>query len=84
MDNPLFHVAKQGETVKPGRDHKIVVGFDGSDSRGGGGARSGSAGGGGGGAPVMGKLTVSCAKSAGGATAAQWVYYLKGVTPEGK
>ncbi len=33
---------------------------------------------------VMAKLVVSCAKSAGGATNAQWVFYLKGVTPDGK
>ena len=71
VDNPLFHVAKQGETIRSRKDHRIVVGFDGNDS-----ATSK--------ASVMGKLVVSCAKSAGGATNAQWVYYLKGVTPEGK
>ncbi len=70
MDNPLFHVAKQGESIRSRKDHRIVVGFDGNDST----SK----------AAVMGKLVVSSAKLAGGATNAQWVYYLKGVTPDGK
>ena len=68
VDNPLFHVTKPGENIRAHKDHRIVVGFDGNDS--------GSK------ATVMGKLIVSCAKSAGGTTSAQWVYYLKGFTPE--
>jgi hydrocephalus-inducing protein len=68
VDNPLFHVTKGGENIRSHKDHRVVVGFDGNDS--------GSK------AFVMGKLTISCAKSAGGATNAQWVYYLKGVTPD--
>ena len=68
VDNPLFHVSKPGENIRPHKDHRIVVGFDGNDS----GSR----------AAVMAKLVVSCAKSAGGTSNAQWVYYLKGVTPE--
>ena len=68
VDNPLFHVTKPGEQIRARKDHRVVVGFDGNDS--------GSK------ASVMGKLTISCAKSAGGATNAQWVYYLKGVTPD--
>ncbi|ELT89592.1 hypothetical protein CAPTEDRAFT_222082 [Capitella teleta] len=68
VDNPLFHVSKPSENIRSRKDHRIVVGFDGNDS-------SSKA-------FVMGKLTVSCAKSAGGATNAQWVYYLKGITPE--
>lgn len=43
-----------------------MVGFDGNDST----SK----------AAVMGKLIVSCAKSAGGSTNTQWIYYLKGVT----
>ena len=70
VDNPLFHVAKSGESIRSRKDHRVVVGFDGNDS-------SSKA-------AVMGKLVVSCAKSAGGMTNAQWVYYLKGVTPETK
>ncbi|ESO91099.1 hypothetical protein LOTGIDRAFT_122343, partial [Lottia gigantea] len=66
VDNPLFHVSKQGESVRARKDHRIVVGFDGNDSN----SK----------AAVMGKLIVSCASSAGGKTNAQWVYYLKGVT----
>ncbi|KAK6174452.1 hypothetical protein SNE40_017727 [Patella caerulea] len=66
VDNPLFHLTKQGETIRGRKDHRIVVGFDGNDS--------GSK------ASVMGKLTVTCASSAGGRSNAQWVYYLKGVT----
>ena len=68
VDNPLFHVTKPGENIRSRKDHRIVVGFDGNDS-----ASK---------AAVMGKLVVSSAKSAGGTSNAQWVYYLKGVTPD--
>ena len=68
VDNPLFHVSKPGESIKSRKEHRIVVGFDGNDS-----ASK---------AAVMGKLIVSSAKAAGGTSNAQWVYYLKGVTPE--
>lgn len=70
VDNPLFHVAKPSENIRAHKEYRIIVGFDGNDgpSK----------------APVMGKLTVSCAHSAGSTGATQWVYYLKGVTPEGK
>ncbi|XP_035827636.1 hydrocephalus-inducing protein [Aplysia californica] len=67
VDNPLFHLTKQGESIRAHKDHRIVVGFDGNDS--------GSK------AAVMGKLIVSCARSAGGNSNVQWVFYLKGVTP---
>ena len=67
VDNALFHVTKPGETVRAHKDHRIVVGFDGSD----GGSK----------AAVMGRLVVSCARSAGGSSNAQWVFYLKGITP---
>ncbi|KAK7505819.1 hypothetical protein BaRGS_00003090 [Batillaria attramentaria] len=67
VDNPLFHLTKQTETIRSKKDHRIVVGFDGNDS--------GSK------AAVMGRLVVSCARSAGGNQSVQWVYYLKGVTP---
>ena len=70
VDNPLFHVTKPGEKIRSHKDHRIVVGFDGSDSN----SK----------AAVMGKLIVSCVKSAGGASNAQWVYYLKGVTADTK
>ncbi|XP_069113582.1 hydrocephalus-inducing protein homolog isoform X2 [Argopecten irradians] len=66
VDNPLFHLTKQSESVRSRKEHRIVVGFDGNDS--------GSK------AVVMGKLVVSCARSAGGNSNAQWVYYLRGVT----
>lgn len=67
VDNPLFHLAKQSESIRSKKDHRIVVGFDGNDS--------GSK------AAVMGRLVVSCARSAGGNQSVQWVYYLKGMTP---
>lgn len=67
VDNPLFHITKQGDTIRAHKDHRIVVGFDGNDS----GSR----------AAVMGKLIVSCARSAGGSSNIQWIYYLKGITP---
>ncbi|XP_070194710.1 hydrocephalus-inducing protein homolog isoform X4 [Littorina saxatilis] len=66
VDNPLFNLPKQVETIRTKKDHRIVVGFDGNDS--------GSK------AAVMGRLVVSCARSAGGSASVQWVYYLKGVT----
>ncbi|KAK6983379.1 hydrocephalus-inducing protein, partial [Biomphalaria glabrata] len=64
VDNPLFHVAKPGESIRPHKDHRIVVGFDGTNIKN----------------PVVGKLIVSCARSAGGASNVQWIYYLKGVS----
>lgn len=67
VDNPLFHIAKSGENVRARKEHRIVVGFDGND---------GSSK-----ATVMGKLVVSCARSAGDLANTQWVYYLKGMTP---
>ena len=66
VDNPLFHVTRPGDNIRSHKDHRISVGFDGNDS--------GSK------AAVMGKLIVTCAKSAGGQSNVQWVYYLKGVT----
>ena len=70
VDNPAFHVQKGGDNIRGKKDHRIMIGYDGTDS----GTR----------APVMGKLIVSCARSAGGSTPAQWIYYLKGVTPDSK
>lgn len=66
IDNPLFHVSKQTEIIKPHQTHKIVVGFDGNDS-----ANK---------ADVMAKLVVTAPKSAGSTNHVQWVYYLKGVS----
>ncbi|CAH1779299.1 unnamed protein product [Owenia fusiformis] len=68
VDNPLFHVTKPAENIRSRKDHRVVVGYDGNDS--------GSK------AAVMGKLVVSCPRSAGGQSNVQWVYYLKGVTLE--
>lgn len=70
VDNPLFHVTKPGDNIRSRKDHRIVVGFDGSDV--------GSK------VNVVGKLIVSCAKSAGGSSNVQWVYYLKGIPDERK
>lgn len=70
VDNPAFHVTKGADNIRGKKDHRIVIGYDGTDS----GTR----------APVMGKLIVSCARSAGGSTPAQWIYYLKGVTQDSK
>ncbi|XP_052816168.1 hydrocephalus-inducing protein homolog isoform X2 [Mya arenaria] len=66
VDNPLFHLVKSSENIRSRKDHRIAVGFDGNDS--------GSK------AAVMGKLVVTCARSAGGNSNVQWVYYLKGIT----
>ncbi|CAF0784494.1 unnamed protein product [Didymodactylos carnosus] len=67
VDNPLFHVHKTTELIQARKSHRIVVGFDGSDT-----PQK---------ADVMAKLVVSCPKSAGMNTSVQWVYYLKGITP---
>ncbi|XP_064641495.1 hydrocephalus-inducing protein-like isoform X2 [Lineus longissimus] len=67
VDNPAFHLVKTGDNIRSRKDHRIVVGFDGTDT----GSKS----------VVMGKLTITCAKSAGGTSSMQWVYYLKGITP---
>ncbi|RMZ93720.1 hydrocephalus-inducing -like [Brachionus plicatilis] len=66
IDNPLFHVAKQNELIKPHQTHKIMVGFDGNDGPGK--------------ADVMAKLVVTAPKSAGVTNNIQWVFYLKGVS----
>jgi len=66
VDNPLFHLTKQSESIRSRKEHRIVVGFDGNDT--------GSK------AVVMGKLVITCARSAGGNSNVQWVYYLKGTT----
>lgn len=65
VDNPLFHVAKQSESIRSNKEYRIVVSFDGADSH----SK----------AAVMGKLIVSCLYSAGGTSNVQWMYYLKGV-----
>ncbi|KAL3860158.1 hypothetical protein ACJMK2_010318 [Sinanodonta woodiana] len=67
VDNPLFHLTKTSENIRSHKDHRIVVGFDGNDS--------GSK------AAVMGKLIVTCPRTAGGSSSVQWVFYLKGITP---
>lgn len=66
IDNPLFHVTKQTELIKPHQTHKIVVGFDGNDSP----TK----------ADVMAKLVVTAPKSAGVTNNIQWVFYLKGTS----
>lgn len=67
VDNPLFHLVKQGESIRSHKDHRIAIGFDGNDS----GSKAG----------VMGKLVITCPRSAGGNSNVQWVFYLKGYTP---
>ncbi|XP_046359897.2 hydrocephalus-inducing protein homolog isoform X3 [Haliotis rufescens] len=67
VDNEHFGLAKQGETIRAHKDHRIIVNFDPGES----GPK----------AVMMGKLTVTCARSAGGNSSVQWVFYLKGLTP---
>lgn len=62
VDNTAFHLTKTGDTIRPNKDYRIVVGFDGQGVSG----------------PVMGKLIVSCARSAGNPSNLQWVFYLRG------
>jgi hydrocephalus-inducing protein len=66
IDNPLFHVSKQSEIIKPHQTYKLIVGFDGNDSPNK--------------AEVMAKLVITAPKSAGIINNIQWVYYLKGVS----
>jgi len=86
VDNPVFHIAKPTETIRARKEHRVVVAYDGSDA-----AMSK--------APVVGRLVISCVRTTGGPAAGsagsaagvvstppntQWVFYLKGVTPDGK
>ncbi|XP_077982980.1 hydrocephalus-inducing protein homolog isoform X2 [Glandiceps talaboti] len=66
VDNPSF-TCKPGENIRGKKTHNIIVGFEGNSD--------GSK------APKMGKLVVTCARSAGGASNVAWTFYLKGVTP---
>ena len=80
VDNGLFRLAKTSENIRAHKEHKIVISYDGG---------AGDSGG-----SKAGRLIVSCARSVGPAATAspaaaaspnmQWVYYLKGVTPDGK
>jgi len=73
VDNPQFHISKSSENIRAHKEHKIVVSYDSADKT-----------------PAAGRLVVSCARSAAAASAGpaapniQWIYYLKGVTPDGK
>jgi hypothetical protein len=87
VDNPVFHITKPTETIRSRKEHRVIVSYDGSDA-----ATSK--------APCVGRLVISCVRATGGsataaATAAgaggatappntQWIYYLKGVSPDGK
>ena len=66
IDNPSFSV-KAGETIRAKKNHNIVVSFDGiqGDSK----------------AVRMGRLVVTCSRSAGTGSNLSWTFYLKGVTP---
>ncbi|XP_078688637.1 hydrocephalus-inducing protein-like [Branchiostoma floridae x Branchiostoma belcheri] len=66
VDNTAFSV-KAGETIRAKKTHSIIVGFEGNTS--------GSK------APKMGKLVVTCPRSAGGEHNVTWTFYVKGVTP---
>nr|XP_006823299.1 PREDICTED: hydrocephalus-inducing protein homolog [Saccoglossus kowalevskii] len=65
VDNASF-TCKPGENIRGKKTHNIIVGFEGnSDSSK---------------APKMGKLVVTCPRSAGGAANVAWTFYLKGIT----
>jgi len=76
VDPPQFHVSKSSESIRAHKEHKLVVSYDGTDA-------SSKA-------PVAGRLIVSCARSAAATSTSptapniQWIYYLKGVSPDGK
>jgi len=65
IDNPSF-TTKTGETIRAKKTHNLVVNFDGNqgDSK----------------AVRMGRLVITCARSAGTGTNLSWTFYLKGVT----
>ncbi|XP_014668502.1 PREDICTED: LOW QUALITY PROTEIN: hydrocephalus-inducing protein homolog [Priapulus caudatus] len=66
VDKPCFSVGRTSDTIRPRRDHKIMLSFDASQAK----------------APVTGKLTVMTVQSAGsggGSSNISWVYYLRGV-----
>jgi hypothetical protein len=85
VDNPVFHITKPTETIRSRKEHRVIVSYDGSDA-----ATSK--------APCVGRLVISCVRATGGSTASlqagaggatappntQWIYYLKGVSPDGK
>ncbi|XP_022080460.1 hydrocephalus-inducing protein homolog isoform X2 [Acanthaster planci] len=66
VDNPAFS-CKPGESIRGKKQHNIIVGYEGNPdpSK----------------APKMGKLVVTCPRSAGGNANVAWTFYLKGVTP---
>ncbi|XP_033116735.1 hydrocephalus-inducing protein homolog isoform X2 [Anneissia japonica] len=66
VDNPSFS-CKTGDTIRGKKTHNIIVGFEGNQD----GTK----------APKMGKLVVTCPRSAGGASSVAWTYYVRGVTP---
>lgn len=66
VDSPCFNV-KASETIRAKKTHNVIVGFEGNQ---------GSSK-----APRMGRLMVTCPRSAGGAGNVTWTFYLKGVTP---
>jgi len=66
VDSPCFNV-KASESIRGKKTHNVIVGFEGTQ----GGSK----------APRMGRLMVTCPRSAGGAGNAVWTFYLKGVTP---
>nr|XP_033799169.1 hydrocephalus-inducing protein homolog isoform X3 [Geotrypetes seraphini] len=67
VDNPLFSI-KGNENIRSKKVNHITVNFEGNPS--------GSK------APITGKLTISCPRTAGTGQGIYWIYYLKGVTPE--
>lgn len=66
VDSPCFNV-KASESIRGKKTHSVIVGFEGNQ----GGSK----------APRMGRLMVTCPRSAGGAGNVTWTFYLKGVTP---
>ena len=66
VDSPCFNV-KASESIRGKKTHNVIVGFEGNQ----GGSK----------APRMGRLMVTCPRSAGGAGNVVWTFSLKGVTP---
>ncbi|KAG2469946.1 HYDIN protein, partial [Polypterus senegalus] len=68
VDNPFFSV-KPTETIRSKKTHSITVSFEGNpiESK----------------TPITCKMLVSCPRSEGVGQSITWVYYLRGITPEG-
>jgi hypothetical protein len=74
IDHPAFHIVKSEELIHPHKESRIAVGFDAPPA-----SLTSKL-------PVVAKLVVTCSKpySLPNAASYQWIFYLRGIIPEGK